>query len=331
MKRANSAPLALATILLAFHSPAADLLKKIADIPLPGGATRFDYASIDPAAGRLYFSHMGDGKLMVFDLRAEKLVTNLPGFPTMTGVLVVPSVHRVYGSVTKNHEVAVVDTESLAVVKRIPDGKFPDGLAFSPETKKLYVSDESGGVDTVIDTSTNEKLRGISLGGEAGNTQYDPTSHLIYVAVQTKNQLVTIDPQADKITARYDLKKGKHPHGFYIDAPRNRAYVSCQGDDKLILFNLASHQEEDVFPVAGGPDVLAFDTELNLLYVACESGAVSLFKADNGKLIKLGDIDVGPNCHTVAVDPKTHKAYFPLKNIDGAPVLRIMVPTQGSH
>ena len=105
----------------------------MADIPLPGGATRFDYASLDSAASRLYFSHMGDGKLMVFDTHAEKLVTNLPGFPTMTGVLAVPPLHRVYGSVTKTHEVAVVDTETLSVIKRIPDGKFPDGLAFSPE------------------------------------------------------------------------------------------------------------------------------------------------------------------------------------------------------
>jgi DNA-binding beta-propeller fold protein YncE len=305
---------------------ATTLLKRVADIPLPGGTTRFDYQSFDPDAGRLYFSHMGDGELMVFDTRAEKLIAHLPGFPTMTGVLAVPSLKRVFGSVTKNHEIAVVDTESLAVVKRIPDGRFPDGLAFSPETKKLYVSDESGGVETVIDTRTNEKTGSIPLGGEAGNTQYDPTSHLIYVAVQTKNQLVVIDPQSDKIIARHDLKKGKHPHGFYIDAVRGRAYISCQGDNKLIVFNLQSHQEEEVFPVKEDPDVIAFDNGLNLLYVACESGGVSNFKAAMGKLTKLGHADVGPNSHTVAVDSKTHKAYFPLKNLNGSPVLRIMVP-----
>src|SRR5438874_3702952 len=236
--------LQLIATLFTFQAHPGDLLKKVADLPLPGNPTRFDYASLDAAAGRLYFSHMGDGKLMVFDIRTEKLLTNLPGFPSMTGVLVVPSLKRVYGSVTKNHEVAVVDTESLAVLKRISDGKFPDGLAFSPETKKLYVSDESGGVDTVIDTSTNMKLTAIALGGEAGNTQYDANSHLIYVAVQTRNELVAIDPQTDTILARYDLKLGRHPHGFYIDAPRNRAYISCQEDNKLIGFNLDSHAEE---------------------------------------------------------------------------------------
>ncbi|PWU10389.1 MAG: hypothetical protein C5B50_25680 [Verrucomicrobia bacterium] len=312
---------------LALQALSAELLKKVADVPLPGGASRFDYQSLDPIAGRLYFSHMGEGELMVFDTRTEKLVAHLPGFPTMTGVLVVPSLKRVYGSVTKNHEVAVVDTETLAIIKRVPDGKFPDGLAFSPETQKLYVSDESGGVDTVIDARTNEKLRSIPLGGEAGNTQYDPTSHLIYVAVQTRNQLVAIDPQTDKIAARYDLKKGKHPHGFYIDAEQDRAYISCQGDNKLIVFDLSQHSEEEVFEVESDPDVLAFDQELKLLYVACESGGVSIFKAAKGKLTKLGDAEVGPNSHTVAVDSHTHKAYFPLKNINGHPVLRIMMPT----
>jgi DNA-binding beta-propeller fold protein YncE len=325
LKQLTFALFALLTISGSLYG-AGPLLKTVADIPLPGGTTRFDYQSLDQDAGRLYFSHMGDGELMVFDTRAEKLVAHLPGFPTMTGVLVVPSLKRVYGSVTKNHEVAVVDTESLTVVVRIPDGRFPDGLAFSPETKKLYVSDESGAVDTVIDTATNKKVGSIPLGGEAGNTQYDPTSHLIYVAVQTKNQLVAIDPQTDKIVARYDLKKGNHPHGCYIDATQNRAYISCQGDNKLIVFNLQSHQEEAVFPVKEGPDVLAFDRELNLLYVACESGGVSLFKAENGKLTKQGDVDVGPNPHTVSVDSETHKAYFALKNVNGSPVLRIMVP-----
>ena len=142
-------------------------------------------------------------------------------------------------------------------------------------------------VYTAIDTATNKKVASIPLGGEAGNTQYDPTSHLIYVAVQTKNQLVAIDPQTDKIVARYDLKKGKHPHGFYIDEMANRAYLSCQENNRLIVFNLQSHQEEDAFPVKESPDVLAFDRELKLLYVACESGGVSHWRR-HGVAVDLG-------------------------------------------
>ena len=306
-----------------------NFLKPVADIPLPGGTTRFDYQSLDPSNGRLYLSHMGDGNVVVFDTNANKVVANMPGFPTVTGVLAVPALKNVYASVSHNHEIAVLDSEKLVVTKRIKDGKFPDGLAYSPETHKLFVSDEAGGVETVIDTQRNERVNTIEMGGEVGNTQYDPLSHLIYACVQTRNELIEINPETDKIQARYRLSGGEHPHGFHIDDQHGKAYIACEGDNKLLVFDMKNHSVENVFPVADGPDVLAFDRGLQLLYVACEAGSVSVFRHSKGKLEKIGDIKIGPNSHSVSVDSVTHRAYFPLKNVNGSPVLRIMAPTTG--
>ena len=321
-------PALVALLLLAGSEvvKAQSFLKTVADVSLPGGATRFDYQSLDPKSGRLYLSHMGDGNVVVFDTKTNKVVANIPGLPVVTGVLVVPALKSVYASVTRNHEVAVLDTEKLTVSKRIKDGKFPDGLAYSPETHKVFVSDEAGGVETVIDTKRNERVNTIEMGGEVGNTQYDPVSHLIYACVQTRNELVEINPETDKIQARYHLSKGKHPHGFYIDDQNGKAYIACEGDNKLLVFDMKNHSVENVFAVASGPDVLAFDRGLQLLYVACESGAVSLFRYSNGKLEKVENVNVGPNSHSVSVDSETHRAYFPLKNVNGSPILRIMMP-----
>jgi DNA-binding beta-propeller fold protein YncE len=321
--------LAIASILILAGSErlkAQRFLKTVDDVSLPGGTTRFDYQSFDPKSGRLYLSHMGDGNVIVFDTKTNRVVANIPGFPTVTGVLVVPALKSVYASVTHNHEVAVLDTEKLVVTKRIKDGKFPDGLAYSPETHKVFISDEAGGVETVIDTYRNERVNTIEMGGEVGNTQYDPVSHLIYACVQTRNELIEINPETDKIQARYHLSGGEHPHGFYIDDQNGKAYIACEGDNKLLVFDMKNHSVENVFPVADGPDVLAFDRGLQLLYVACESGAVCLFRHSSGKLEKVGNVNVGPNSHSVSVDSETHRAYFPLKNVNGSPILRIMAP-----
>ncbi len=315
----------LASLPTLVAQPAGIFLRQVKDVALPGRPTRFDYASLDEPSGRLYLSHMGDGDLVVFDTKTDVMVTNLPGFPVITGVLAVSSLKKVYTSVTRNHEVAVVGMETLAVLKRIPDGRFPDGLAYSPETHRVFVSDESGGVETVIDALTDKKIATIEMGGEVGNTQYDPTSHLIYACVQTRNQFVAIDPEREAIIARYDLSGGDHPHGFYVDSRHNQAYIACEGDARLIVFDLGSHTEKQVLPVGESPDVLAYDKKLDLLYVACESGVVSIFKCGE-KLTKVADQGVGPNCHTVAVDSKTHKVYFALKNFHGSPMLRIMSP-----
>jgi len=145
-------------------------LRLVADIPLPGSASRFDYQSLESASGRLFISHMGAGQLVVFDVRAGRVIANLDGFPTVTGVLAVPAEHRAYASATGDHAVVVVDDSTLQVVARVPGPRFPDGIAYAPEQRRVFISDESGRRDFVIDAATNSVVARIELDGEVGNT-----------------------------------------------------------------------------------------------------------------------------------------------------------------
>jgi YVTN family beta-propeller protein len=304
---------------------AAPVLKAVADVPLPGGATRFDYQSFDPQSGRLYISHMGDGRLVVFDTKAQKVAADLDGFRSVTGVLFVPDLNRVYASAAGSHEVVVVDAANLKVLARISGAEFPDGLAYAAPEGKVFVSDESGRADLVIDARVNRRIGRVALGGEAGNTQFDPVGNRIYVAVQTRNEMAAIDPKTDQVVERYPPPGSAHPHGFYIDAPRRLMFVSCEGNAKLLVVDMRSMKVTSVHNVGDGPDVLAFDPGLLRLYVSSESGVVPVFDEKNGELQERGEIRA-PNAHSVAVDPGTHRVYLPLKNVDGRPVLRIMEP-----
>src|ERR1700730_10891466 len=88
-------------------------LKKVADIPMPGPAVRFDYQSLDPSQGRLYIAHMNADQLVVFDTKKREVVANLDGFSRVHGVWAVPELGRVYASVTGEHKVAAVDMKTL--------------------------------------------------------------------------------------------------------------------------------------------------------------------------------------------------------------------------
>src|SRR4051812_29086731 len=302
------------------------LLALGANIPLPGPAKRFDYQSFDSTTGRLYISHMRGDRLVVFDTRAQKLIASTEGFPGATGVWAVPELHRVYVSVTGRHEVAVVDDRTLAVVAHVGGVRFPDGIAYAPHEQKVFVSDESGEVDVVIDARSNTVAGRIALGGEAGNTHYDAVSHCIVVAVQTKNELVAIDPASEKIVARYAMACD-HPHGFLIDEPNRLAFVTCEGDARLLVVDLRTMRTTATLKVADDPDVLALDPVLGRLYVACESGALDVFALHNRSLSLLTELRI-PYAHTVAVDPNTHRVYLPLQDVGGKPVLRILGANQ---
>ncbi len=302
-------------------------LRVVADVPLPGSASRFDYQSFEPASGRLFISHMGAGQLVVFDVRAGRVIGNLDGFSTVTGVLAVPAEHRAYASATGDHAVVVVDDSTLQIVARVPGPRFPDGIAYAPAERRVFVSDESGQRDFVIDATTNTVVAQIELGGEAGNTQYDAGSHCVIVAVQTANQLAVIDPATATIVRRITFDQAvRYPHGFYIDAPHRVAFISGQGSGTLGVLDLRTLQLRQVLPIGGDPDVLAFDPSLGRLYVAAESGVVAVFAERDGSLAQLGWYRA-PGAHSVAVDALTHHVYLPLANVDGHPSLRVMRPS----
>lgn len=296
----------------------------VADVPLPGPPKRFDYQSFDSTTGRLYISHMRGDRLDVFDTRSGKLLASLEGFPGATGVWAVPELHKVYVSVTDNHRVAVVDDRTLKILATVSGADFPDGIAYTPEEREVFVSDEHGGADLIIDGATNARIGLVPLGGEAGNTHYDRVSHCMLVAVQTRNELAAIDTRTRQIVARYPMSCD-HPHGFLIDERERLAFITCEGDATLLVVDLRTMRTTASLKIPADPDVLAYDAELDRLYVACESGTLAVFEKRGATLTPLGEYRA-PHAHTVAVDPSTHRVYLPLQDIGGKPLLRILAP-----
>jgi DNA-binding beta-propeller fold protein YncE len=146
------------------------------------------------------------------------------------------------------------------------------------------------------------------------------------VADQSRNQLAAIDPTTDHLIGRYDLDAGcETPHGFLIDAPRRLAFGSCEDTATLLVVDLDAMRVTATYPVGDGPDVLAVDPGKRWLYVASESGVVSIFAEAGATLRPVAEYHA-PHAHSVAVDPATHRVYVPLEDVDGAPLLRSLAP-----
>jgi len=176
----------------------------------------------------------------------------------------------------------------------------------------------------VIDTAINQRIATIPLGGEAGNSQYDPVSGHIFVDVQTQDQLVAIDPATNQIIARSALPGCQHDHSLLMEGNARMAFVTCDGNNVLLVVDLAHAMHVlSVQPVGEAPDVLAEDTDRRLLYVACESGILSVFQEQGRSVRKIGDQFLAAEAHSIAVDQQTHRLYFPLEDLGGRPVLRV--------
>ena len=346
MRRLNPALVRMVVLMLLGCMPRADGLSRtvtdaafplqfVADIPVGVAgapfarvAPRFDYESIDERRRLLFVAYLGESQVLVFDLSANKVIARIPNVPAVHGVLAVPGLDTVYASATGADQVAVIDERRLTVTARIAGGTYPDGIAYDPIERKIFVSDESGGTDTVINVRNDTRVAGINLGGEAGNTQYDPVSRRVFADVQTRNDLVAIDPVTDRIVVRYPLPGCEHDHGLLLDSGHRLAFVACDGNAKLLVVDMRSMKVRSTFSVGTDPDVLAFDERLRRLYVSSESGVVGVFQERGSSLVKLGETYLADEAHTVAVDQQTHRVYFALQGSRGHPVIRVMEPAE---
>jgi YVTN family beta-propeller protein len=305
-------------------------LALVADVPLPGNSVRFDYQEIDPAHGHLVVAHMNDASVLVLNLPDASVAKLLPNIPTPRGVAVGDG--RIFVTSSPS-QLVVVDGTTLAEIARVMTGSAPDGVGYDPVDHVAGVSDQQDGAVSLIGSKGTGTRVQVPLGKETGNVIYDAGRGAFWAAVvnaSPPDQLVRIDPVANKVTARIDLPGCGGAHGMRLHPDGQSAFVACEDNNVLVRVDLVAARVVATAPTGSGPDVMAIDPASGWLYVAAESGDLVVFDIGKPGLVTIDQEHPGDNAHSVAVDPATHRVFFPLMSGPGGkPVMRIMQPRLG--
>ena len=302
-------------------------LKQVSAFDLPGpGGKRFDYLTIDPDDHYLISAHLAAGQTYVIDLRTNKVVATVSDTPGAEGVEYIPELKKFYTSNAGDNTIGVVDLKQMKVLKKLKTEAKPDGSTYAAPFHKLYVSDERGKAEAIVDVTKDEIIKTLHFDSETGMPQYDPVGKKVYVNLQDQNILAVIDPATDEVVGRYSVGRCKGNHGMTLDPDHHRAFLSCEANELMTVFNLDKNQPIAFLPMAGGPDVIKFDPGLKRIYVACSSGAISVFQMDDpDHYRKLEDFPVQKKVHSLAVDSETHRVYAPEQETDGKAAARMVV------
>lgn len=302
-------------------------LKKVTEFDLPGPpGKRFDYLAIDTDDHYLFSAHLAAGQTYVIDLHTNQVVATVTDTPGVEGIEYVAELNKFYTSNAGDNTIRVVDLRQRKVVKKLPTEKKPDGSAYAAPFHKLFVSDESGKAEAIVDVTKDEVIKTLHFDSETGMPQYDPVARKVYVNLQDENIFAVIDPASDEVLGRYPVGRCKGNHGMTLDPEHHRAFLSCEGNNLMTVFDLDKKAPIAFLPLANGPDVIKFDPGLSRIYAACYSGAISVFHQDDpNHYRKIEDFRVPHAVHTLAVDPATHRVYTPEQEEDGKAVARMVV------
>lgn len=305
----------------------AQTLKQVTKFDLPGpGGKRFDYLTIDEDDHYLLSAHLAAGQTYVIDLSMNKVLATITDTPGAEGVEYVSEFRKFYTSNAYDNTIGVVDLKQMKVTKKLKTEAKPDGSTYAAPFHKLYVSDERGKAEAIVDVTRDEIVKTLRFDSETGMPQYDPVARRVYVNLQDQNIFAVIDPSTDEVVGRYPVGRCKGNHGMTLDPDHHRAFLSCEGNNLMTVFDLDKNAPIAFLPMADGPDVIKFDAGLKRIYAACSSGAISVFQMDDpDHYRKLEDFPVQKKVHSLAVDAKTHRVYAPEQEENGKPVARMVV------
>lgn len=302
-------------------------LREIARFDLPGPpGKRFDYLTIDGVDHWLLSAHLSAGQTYVIDLRTNKVVSTIADTPGVEGIEFVPETRTMYTSNRGDNTIGIASLADMKVVKKLTTDDKPDGSAYAAPFHKLYVSDERGRAEAIVDTNRNVIIKTLHFDSETGMPQYDPVARKVYINLQDDDLFAVLDPATDAVIAKYPVAGCHGNHGMALDPEHHRAFLSCEGNLRMTVFDLDQHKAIASLPLPAGPDVIKFDPAIGRIYVACSSGSIVVIHQDDPEHYRLlENFPVQPKVHSLAVDPETHRVYTPEEQENGHGVARMIV------
>ena len=264
-------------------------LTRVADVDLPGNPVRFDYQDFDLAKRHLVIAHMNDASVVIVNLDGS-VVKVIPGIPTARGVVVADEVGRIFVTSSPDRLV-IIDNDSLQEVGRVQTGRAPDGVGWDPVHRVVAVSDQGdGAVSLIADAGTGARTQ-VPLGSETGNVVFDPGRAIFWITVVARsplNELVSVDPTTHAVTQRIPLPGCSGAHGLRIVPDGTSAFVACEDNDRLLRVSLDDAHAIAIGTTGAGPDVMSIDPDLGWIYVAAESGDLTVFDITRAGVNRVG-------------------------------------------
>ena len=284
-------------------------------IPLPKGKTLtvLDYLTVN---GRdLFVTDISAGNVYKVPLREGALpggaeVSTFALEPSAHGVVIDPSSRLAFVTRSGANTVDIFDPGTMRLVKRIPVGDDADGIFYDPFEKLVYVANGDAKVATLIDPAARASIGTIPLGGKPEFAVIDPQTKLLYQNLEDVNTLAAVDVAKKSVVGRWPLEHCEGPSGMAIDPADRRIFSVCSGNATLVVFDLDAHRVITSLPIGGGPDSVAYDSELRRIYGTGRSGVLSVIQQDTADSYHaLDSIHLHFGAHTLAVDPATHRVY----------------------
>jgi DNA-binding beta-propeller fold protein YncE len=265
---------ALVTGLWAEQKPVLELIHTTPLPELKDGD--FDHFAADVEGNRLFATAEENSKVLVFDLKTNKLIHTITDVKAPHSLLYRADLKKLFVVDSDLGEVKIYDTDSYKASGSIKLKEGADASAYDPSTKLLYVV--NGGKDaklpnayiTVVDTTTGKTTGEIKVdSNDVEGMAIEKSGPRIFVVVRGNNAVEVFDRNKLALQDTWSIAdSGKKPTAIAFDENNHRLFVGPRDPGKFVVINTDSGKIVVSTPAAAMVDDMAWDAQHKRIYYA---------------------------------------------------------------
>jgi DNA-binding beta-propeller fold protein YncE len=294
-------------------------LELIQTIDLRGKSGGLDHVALDAGRQRLFVANKVNNTMDIVDLKAGKLLQQIPGQQGIQGISYAPDLDRIYVGLGGQGLFNIFNAKTYRPLKTIKFADDSDNVRYDPRTHLVYVAHAETSLG-VVDGKALALKTDIKLPGEAEGFQIEKDRPRMYVCIPSPCKIAVIDTDKNEIAGAYPINLAGGATAVALDEPNHRVFVACRKEPLLVVLDSESGKEITSAPIAGDVDDMFFDAQRKKLYASCGEGYLVVIKQKDADTYEAVEkIPTAKGAKTSLFVPETGRLYLAVPRQEGKP------------
>jgi DNA-binding beta-propeller fold protein YncE len=277
----------------------------------------FDHFVADVEGNRLFASAEENSKVLVFDLKTNKLIHSIDDLKAPHSLLYRADLKKLFVVDGDLGEVKFYDTDSYKSAGSIKLREGADASTYDASTKYLYVV--NGGKDaklansyiSVIDTDSAKTVGEIKMdSNDVEGMAFEKSGPRMFVNVRGNSTIEVFDRTNRKLLATWPISEaGKKPTAIALDDGSHRLFVGTRDPGKLVVLDTNSGKIVTSYPASAMVDDMAFDSTHKRIYFAGSEFLDVFQQSDPDHYDRIAHIPTAFRAKTAILVPELNKYY----------------------
>ncbi|HUQ51556.1 MAG TPA: YncE family protein [Gammaproteobacteria bacterium] len=257
------------------RAQAAEPLRQIATIALPGVAGRIDHLAFDSQRQRLFVAALGNDTVEVLDTAGNSHVRSLQGFHEPQGIAVAADFGAVAVANGDTGTLQLIDAETFATRWTVDIGGDADNVRYDAAAKQLYVAAEGGLYR--VEPATGKVGARIAIDGHPESFQLEAAGTRVFANLPS-SEVVVGDRQRAAVVARWSSLGCRSNYPMAVDGTTMRVLIGCRQPARLAVLDDRTGGVLTSAEIVGDTDDLFFDEQRQRIYVIGGEGFVDVLQ-----------------------------------------------------